>query len=297
MAKKSLQSLSIFLKGVSMGVADIIPGVSGGTVAFISGIYNELVHSLGQIDILNVRDVYYLCNPFANQNKRKEAKKNLLQINWFFLVPLFLGITGAILIMSKIVPRLLKAYPESCFAFFFGLILFSIPPLLKEIKLNIQSIFLILLFAMFMLLIVNSSTNLTGSIYLPYVFMSGALGICAMILPGISGSYILIILGEYNIILEALNERNLPVVLTFILGMGVGIYSFLRVLRYLLDKHRSATMASMVGIMIGGLKKIWPYSYASSEHVATEMHIQIVILILLGAVIAYSLNGVREKTT
>ncbi len=278
-----------------MGVADIIPGVSGGTIALISGIYNELIHSLGQINISNIWDVYNLCNPFASQNKKEEAKKNLLQINWLFLIPLFLGITGAILVMSKIVPVLLTTYPESCFAFFFGLILFSIPSLLKEVKINFRSFFLLLFFASLMLLILRDNMNLEGSIRLPYVFMSGALGISAMILPGISGSYILIILGEYKIILEALNQRNLPVVFTFMLGMGVGIYFFLRVLRYLFKKHKSATMASMIGIMIGGLKKIWPYSHVSSENIEIALHIQIVILILLGTLSALLLNGVGKK--
>ena len=273
-----------------MGTADIIPGVSGGTIALIVGIYDELIRSLSQVNFSHIAHLFHLLNPFAKKNRREQAKENLLKINWPFLLPLFGGIIGAVLIMSKLIPPLLKLYPALCFAFFFGLILLSIPALIREVELDLKSTLFMIFFASLMFFLVSGGANLKGSTSLPYVFMAGALAISAMILPGISGSYILVILGEYYIILEALDQKNLSIISVFLLGIIVGVYSFLKILRYLLKRHRSITMASMIGIMLGSLKKIWPYHYLPEGELAYGSHIQVVVFISLGALLSVMLH-------
>ncbi len=277
-----------------MGVADVIPGVSGGTIALITGIYNDLIQSLSQCKVSKIVDAYYFFNPFVEKIKKEKAKQNLLEVNWFFLIFLFGGVGGAILLMSTFVSTLLEHYPEYCFSFFFGLITFSLPPLFREVNRDFKNFFIIVFFASLMLMLLFSGVNLEGSTQPFYIFLSGALGICAMILPGISGAYILIILGEYKIILEALHNKNFFIILIFMLGMGVGLYFFLRVLKYFLDNHRSMLIASMIGIMLGGLKKIWPYSYVTSETLPNTLHIYIVALIILGAIIAFLLDKLGQ---
>ena len=303
--KTKKEKFVILLKGISMGVADIIPGVSGGTLALVTGIYGELVTSLSKIKISHLADLLRSLNflPMAQAGKaeirlkkREEAVKNLKEINWGFLVPLFLGIILAIFSMSRIISWLLNNYPLHCRAFFFGLILFSVWIPLKEASINLRTIFASLLSAVIMFLLLDESLSTEGSKNLFYIFLCGVIAISAMILPGISGSYLLVILGAYEFILQALNDFNLKILTVFIAGIGTGLYSFVRLLKFLLDKHHTMTMAVMSGIMAGSLRKLWPYSELTREF-SSLFHIQTGMLIIAGGVLILLLEFSKKGAT
>ena len=283
-----------------MGTADVIPGVSGGTIALISGIYDRLISSLGYISIKHGLDLLNFLNPLSKKEKKQASRKNLAEIDWEFLIPLLAGIAGAVLVMSRIIPYMLDEYPIQCFSFFFGLIVFSLPVPFRQVEVDIKNILFMLGFASLTFFYLADSNPLTGSQNLFYVFLTGAIAISAMILPGISGSYMLLLMGEYNLIMNALHSWDLPIIFTFISGIIVGIYSFLKLLRFLLSKYHSLTMASMTGIMLGSLRKIWPYAYMNTASVSTsstsaENHIQIIGLSLLGGIIVFSLDKIGKK--
>ena len=146
-----------------------------------------------------------------------------------------------------------------------------------------------------MYLLLSNTTSTEGSTSLPYVFLCGAVAICAMILPGISGAYLLVVFGEYKLILEALHKPDIEILSVFIAGIGVGIYSFLRVLKYLLANHHSITMSLMAGIMFGSLKKIWPYAYVDTPP-DWILHFKIIGFMLLGVVVILILSRASRKT-
>ena len=293
MKKDILERFAIFSRGLAMGMADVVPGVSGGTIALISGIYDHLINSLSQFSLSHLIDLFHFISPFSKKEKKKDARKNLSEIDWSFLLSLLSGIAIAILVMSRVITYLLAQYYAQCFAFFFGLIIFSLPVPLKEVTIDIKSIIVMAIFGLITYFFLAGSAHITGSENLIYVFITGSVAICAMILPGISGSYILLLMGQYKLILDALNRLDIPIIAVFLLGIVVGIYSFLRVLKFLLSKYHSLTMAAMTGIMIGSLRKIWPYSYTAS--VNTELHIQIVGLIVLGGTIAVFVSWIGHK--
>ncbi len=231
-----------------MGAADVIPGVSGGTVAFISGIYDELLSSIKAID--------------------SEAVKLLLRfrvadfwkkINGNFLLTLFAGILTSLLSLAKLMTHLLQTQPILIWSFFFGLILVSAPLVLREIKQwsvgPVASFILGAIVAYYITIVTptESPTNLF------FIFFSGALAICAMILPGISGAFILLLIGKYQYMITALIEFNIPIVLVFVAGCLVGIISFSRLLSWVLTNYHSVAVAVLAGFMIGSLNKVWPW--------------------------------------
>lgn len=288
---KSLKSKAVLCgKGVAMGVADIIPGVSGGTIAFISGIYEHLIAAINSVRPVHALSFLKLILFFWHGEKRDEALKSLAEIQWGFLISLGTGIVSAILLMSRIVPYFLKTYPFYTYALFFGLIVASIPMIFTKMNRDVPSYGLLALFAVLMYLLMGDANQLTGSTALPYVFMSGALAICAMILPGISGSYILVLLGQYLIVLEALHNRDLLLLSVFICGIAVGIMSFTRFLKYLLSRHHSATMAALTGIMIGSLRAIWPGRHAPEAGVSFEALALAVAIGIFGGLLIFALN-------
>lgn len=243
----------VFLKGFAMGVADIVPGVSGGTIAFITGIYDRLLESISSV---NVKFLKYLFT--------FRIKEALGHIQFFFLLPLFSGIIIAILSTSRLMHFLMHDYPIFTWAAFFGLIASSIYYIGKQIKnpfyfRNVVSVLIgaIIGYSLVSLIPVN-----TPNTYL-YILGSGMIAICAMILPGISGSFILLILGKYAFITSALKnpfaDNNLSLIIVFCIGCLIGILSFSKFLNWFLKHFHNLTMAFLTGFMIGSLKKIWPW--------------------------------------
>jgi len=240
---------------MAMGISDLIPGISGGTIALITGIYDDFISSLNNLKIKNIR--YILKSDFFL--KLKEFKFDLL----IFIV---LGIISSILIFSKIISNLLINYPQEISSFFFGLILASIPFIMKDIKIfsfNNLPFFIGSILITYYLLGLN---NINGEISLIYIFICGFFCSCAMILPGISGAYILLIFSTYDFILEKLNLfltdfnfNDFIWIGVFILGIITGILTFSRFIKYLLQKHKNKTIVFLSGLIIGSLPELIPF--------------------------------------
>jgi putative membrane protein len=240
------QSLVIFLKGMLMGMADIVPGVSGGTMALITGIYERFVHAIRTINI------YWLTRRLKGD--REGAKEAWRSIDLALLVPLLIGILVAIIIFSQVITYVLDHQPGPTYAFFFGLILASAGFVYRYVE-HIDGRHLLSGAAGFVVVVfVVGLDEVTSNHTLPVLFVSGAIAVCAMILPGISGSLILLILGQYEYMLDALSKGVWKDIVTFAAGAVVGILAFARLLDWLIKHHRSVTMAFLFGCMLGALR-------------------------------------------
>lgn len=231
-----------------MGLADIIPGVSGGTIAFITGIYEELVYSIHAID----REAFRLLTKY-------EFSECWKKINGNFLVVVIAGIATSLLLLSGIMLHLLSGYPIMTWSFFFGLILISGPLILRRIKKwRADSIISIITgLAAGYVLTILSQTQTPDNLF--FIFLAGAIAICALVLPGISGVFILILLGKYLAIVTALNEFNVVVLIVFITGCALGLLGISRLLTRALNNYPEATIALLSGLMMGALNKVWPW--------------------------------------
>lgn len=243
--------LLLSLRGIAMGAADVVPGVSGGTIAFITGIYEELVDSIRSVDIQSLRLVF--------QGRFKEF---WLHINGNFLIALFSGILLSIFTLAGIMGYLLKTHPVFVWSFFFGLILASAFFILRDIKkFNLPVIIAFFAGGLAAWLITRVAPVTTTEAYW-FIFISGMIGICAMILPGISGAFILLMLGKYIFIIDAVHEFNIPVLIVFATGAATGLILFSRVLSWLLTRFREIAIGLLSGFMIGSLGKVWPWKEA-----------------------------------
>ena len=249
MSRKIKDYIIIGFKGMAMGAADVVPGVSGGTIAFISGIYEEL---LGSISNVNLK--------LFNTLKKEGLKAAWKQVNGNFLLSLFLGIFISVVTLAKAIKYLLENEPILLWSFFFGLVLASIIYVAKQItKWNFISVLLLLLssFLAYYVTTLNPLVNENSSLL--FLFLAGAIAICAMILPGISGAFILVLLGAYKTILTAVDDRDLKTITTVGLGAIVGLLSFSKILKWLFSNYKNYTLAALTGFIIGSLNKIWPW--------------------------------------
>lgn len=241
--------IQTFFKGIAMGAADVVPGVSGGTIAFITGIYERLLNAIKSVNLPNVKLLF--------KGQLKVFWKN---IDGAFLLALLLGIGVSLFTLAHLMTYLLDHYPILLWSFFFGLILASTVFIGKDVQWNWKTILFFLIFttiAFFVTSPTNTPINSENSYW--YLFLCGAIAICAMILPGISGSFILVLLGQYYFVLEAVKELNITVILVFGTGALIGILSFSNVLSWLFKHFKMLTLASLTGFMFGSLNKIWPW--------------------------------------
>lgn len=262
------QNILTLLKGMAMGAADVVPGVSGGTIAFITGIYERLLNAIKNVNLHNLKLFF--------TGKFKEFWRN---IDGTFLLMLILGIGISFLSIAKLMTYLLEHQPVLVWAFFFGLVLASAIFVGKTVKWNVKTILFLVVFAVLSFFI-TSPSNLplaTSDSYL-YIFVCGAIAICAMILPGISGSFILLLLGEYAYMLNAISTLNLTVILIFIIGAAIGIISFSHALSWLFKRFKQATLAALTGFMLGSLNKIWPWKNASSTFIQDGNNVRKVLI-------------------
>ena len=240
--------IDLYIKGVFMGIAEIIPGVSGGTIAFITGIYEELIDSIKSV---NTRSIKLLIN----------LKLSLFwkHINGTFLLTLLLGMLTSILALSRIIVFLIDEHPFKIWGFFFGLIIASAIVIFYQIETVSIRVFLAstagLIVASYIALEAPSTTPNTNL----FIFLSGAIAISAMILPGISGSFILVFLSKYEFILNSLNNFDVAVISIFISGCVVGLVTFSRVFSYLFKKYNDIVVSVLIGFLLGSLFKIWPF--------------------------------------
>lgn len=242
--------LLLFLKGIAMGVSDLIPGISGGTVALLLGIYKNLIKSLKSI---NKKTLFYFLT--LNYNRLSH------QLNFKFLIPVFFGIMTSIIFFSKIISFLITDHKILLFSFFFGLIFFSSLKIIYDLKPKSSKSYLIIIlgfsFGFFISLInpINTSDSFLS------IFLSGFIAISAMLLPGISGSYILLMIGKYEFMLESISNLYLENILIFSIGALLGILSFSKIIYWLLNKYYNTTIFFLSGLMLGALNKVWPWTY------------------------------------
>ena len=250
---------SLLFKGMLMGIAEIVPGVSGGTIAFITGIYKELINSIKSINVISIRFLI-----------KFQFKKFWNHINGNFLLTLLIGMIASVLLLSRIITFLLDNYSFQIWGFFFGLIISSAFLISKSIhNLNFQNylwLFLGLTLSGYISLVAPSSTP--NSII--FVFLSGAIAISAMILPGISGSFILVFLSKYEFILKALNSFDTAVISIFLVGCIVGLVTFSRVFSYLFKRYNDVVISVLIGFLFGSLFKIWPFYEVLEYNSANE---------------------------
>lgn len=242
------QYLILSLKGMAMGAADVVPGVSGGTIAFISGIYEELISSISNI------------GPGLFNVLRKDGlKATWKQLNGNFLSAVFIGIAISVVSLAKLISWLLINQPILLWSFFFGLVVASIFFVAKGIKRWNLAILLVFVLGAVIAYYITSLPPSENAGTLPYLFFSGALAVCAMILPGISGAFILVLLGSYKTVLDAVHERDLLIIATVGIGAVFGLLSFAKLLKWMFGHYKNMTLALLTGFILGSLNKIWPW--------------------------------------
>ena len=242
-----------------MGACDVVPGVSGGTIAFITGIYEKLIKSLTLLGPSLFKDL-----------KSKGFSYVWRKVDGNFLVVLGAGIATSILTLAKLITHLLEEYPPVVWSLFFALVLASSITMLTKVKTwNLQRFFFLVLgvLAGYM---VTVFSPIQGSSSYSFIFSSGFIAICAMILPGISGSFILLLLGQYIFIMRALTEFNFQVLFVFALGCTFGLLLFSHVLKWLFSRYHELALCLLTGVMLGSLNKLWPWkqtiNYVLNRH-------------------------------
>jgi putative membrane protein len=253
---------TVTLKGMAMGAADVVPGVSGGTIAFISGIYQELIDSINSVSL-----------SFFKVWQKEGFKTAWTQINGSFLISLLLGIAISILSLAKIITYLLKNEAIAVWSFFFGLVVASIFYIGKQVKKWSITSIVALLVATFISYYITIAEPFASPESNLYLFLSGFIAIIAMILPGVSGAFILLLMGSYEVIMGTINQfrdgligGNMTLLgnallKIFIFGIGaiLGLKLFSKILHWMFEKHNFLTLSILTGFMIGSLNKVWPW--------------------------------------
>ena len=289
----------LVLKGIGMGAADVVPGVSGGTIAFIVGIYEELLDSIKSINPTNIKLLL-----------KGQFKAFWEAINANFLLSIVCGIGISIFSLAELITYLLEHHPILVWSFFFGLVLASTWFVSKDIKKwnwkSISSYIAGIVIAYYITIATPASTPTN----LAFIFLCGAIAICAMILPGISGSFILVLLGKYFYIMEAVKNLDFLILIVFVCGAIIGITSFSRVLSYALKNWHDVTISVLAGFMLGSLNKVWPWKECIETYTDSDGNIQPLIehnilpdqlvpeaiaLAFLGFAIVYVLEKISMK--
>ena len=251
------------LKGCAMGMADVVPGVSGGTIAFISGIYEELLDSIRKVDTTALK--LLLKGRFADFWRH---------INGNFLLSVLAGIAIAIFSLARLMTYLLTNHPIAIWSFFFGLIIASAVLVARQVgHWNWKTLLSFAVGAAVAWWITIATPTETPNDWW-FVMLSGAIAICAMILPGISGAFILLLLGKYQYIMQAVVDLNIPVMAIFVVGVAIGIISFSHLLSWLLKHWHDLTVALLMGFMVGSLNKVWPWKEVVETYVDSHGKVQ-----------------------
>lgn len=282
------------LKGIGMGAADVVPGVSGGTIAFIVGIYEELINSIKSINLATLKLFFTL-----------KWKAFFQAINAPFLIAVMVGIMISVFSLAKIITYLLEFHPILVWSFFFGLIIASIHSVSKEVKSWQWNRWLAAIAGAAIAFYITVASPANTPEGLPFIFLCGSVAICAMILPGISGSFILLLMGKYQYIMDAIKGFDSKVICTFGAGAAIGIVLFSNILSFLLRKYHDLTIALLAGFMLGSLNKVWPWKENFLEN-GVEMTRNIapqgqllpaILLMLVGCGVVILLEQVSKKIT
>ena len=253
------ENLRLFVIGLLMGAAEVVPGVSGGTIAFVTGIYERFVNAIQRFNPLLFRKL-----------KVNGLKKTWQELDVNFLLILFSGMGIAILLFARFVTHLLEEQPVFIWSFFFGLVVASVWLVIQQIsRFGWDIAFSLVLGTAFGMTVANLvPVELEPTSV--YLFLGGAIAVCAWILPGLSGSFILLILGLYRHVLEAITNLDIMVLLTLGAGCVLGIVAFAQLLTRLLKYHHNETFGLLTGFMMGSLVKLWPWQYVSSYHLKPD---------------------------
>lgn len=293
MNRKLKDYAALVLKGMGMGAADVVPGVSGGTIAFIVGIYDELIDSIKSINLNSLK--LFFTGKF---------REFFISINAGFLLSVLLGIGISVFSLAKIITWLLTDHPILVWSFFFGLVLASTWFVSKDIKERSWKTLLSFVAGVGIAYYITVATPAETPTNLLFIFFCGAIAICAMILPGISGSFILVLLGKYFFVMDAVKSLDLLIIAVFGAGACVGITSFSRVLSYALKHFRNITLSVLTGFMLGSLNKVWPWKetlkdaegmVTLEQNILPNAHIaEAVALMVAGFVLVYLLEKISS---
>ena len=276
--------ITLFFKGIFMGIADAMPGISGGTIALLLGIYEELIESISELKIS-------LFSKLINKGFKSFWEK----LNGNFLLVLVSGIGISLISFVKISASFLESFPLFIWSFFLGLIFATVYVIYKLINQwhNLNFFFLIISI-IFSIFLSSFSAYDTDEISLLYILFSGIIASSAMILPGISGSLILVILGVYAYLIKALDNFELIVIFTFISGAIIGLLGFSKILKYLFNNHRDATYTIMLGLVIGSIENVWPWNKSFSTELSNLNLFLSISLVILGFVIVILLEKIKK---
>ena len=302
------QLLAIYFKGMAMGAADIVPGISGGTIALITGIYERLINALSQIGIGLI--------PLLRQHWQQQGLISGIKAVWqrvdaTFLVCLIAGIATSFVTLANGIKYLLDYQPLLIWSFFFGLVIATVFILLTEVKRWTGARIILFVVGIIAAVLISNAPLLSTTPSLPYLFFAGAIAICAMILPGISGSFILLLLGAYDAVLQAVHDWDFSVILTVVAGMATGLLVFTRLLKWLLNRYYQGTLALLTGFIAGSLVKIWPWRTEDLGNLAPWRYFEVMTtqpqhgqithwalslgLIIIGAVVVTALSWWGQK--
>jgi putative membrane protein len=291
---------SLFIKGMAMGAANVIPGVSGGTIALITGIFERLINAIKSFDITAIKLLF--------SGKFKELIEHT---DLYFLIALFAGIGASIISVAKLFAYLFEFYPIYIWSFFFGLILASVIFVGKTIEKWRFSVILSFLIGAITAISITLLTPATENDSFFYLLICGVVAICSMILPGLSGSFVLILMGNYQLVMiDAVNDLRIDILLPVILGAGGGLLGFSYILSWVFRKFKDQTISTLTGFILGSLGIIWPWKNAIIEHFGAkekvmgysyylpELNTQLFIalsLIILGFISIYLLEKTAAK--
>lgn len=290
---KLVRTLVDFVRGALIGVVEIIPGVSGGTIALIIGVYEKLIDSAGEF----VRGLVRLATDLPRGRGTERAREHFAQVAWSVILPVAVGMVVALLTAARIVAPLVEAHPVSSRAFFAGLILIAlaVPARMVGGRWTAREWALAVPAAIAAFLVTGLPSASTGEPRLIFVALAAAIAVCALAMPGLSGSFVLLVFGLYEPTLEALNERDIAYLAVFIAGMTIGFALFVQVLRWLLAHHHRITLALMTGLMAGSLRALWPWQGEDRELLAPTGDVTpVVAWFALGMIIVLAILAVES---
>ncbi len=276
-----LKNIVVALKGFAMGAANVIPGVSGGTIALLTGIFNELIEALNSLMSVSTWKLLF----------KGDLKGFWKTIHGTFLLWLAIGVILSVFSLAKLMEYVLAHHPVQTWAFFFGLIIVSAIFMLSDIKgwKGSDICWLVLGVALGAFICLLSPTETTSDLW--FIALCGAIAICTMILPGISGSFILVLFGKYEYIMKAVSELNFPVLAVFALGCVIGIVAFSKFLHWLIGKYEKPTLLVLIGFTIGALVKVWPWADKAACEAANVLNGVPAGTLHVGGAIAWALIG------
>lgn len=276
-----IKNIVVALKGYAMGAANVIPGVSGGTIALLTGIFNELIDALDAIMSFSTWKLLI----------KGQLKEFWETIHGTFLLWLAVGVIISVFSLAKLMDYVLDHHPVQTWAFFFGLIIVSAVFMLSDIKgwKGSDVAWLVFGVALGAFICLLSPAETTSAMW--FIAVCGAIAICTMILPGISGSFILVLLGKYEYIMEAVSEFNIPVLLVFAIGCLVGIVAFSKFLHWLIGRFEKQTLLVLIGFTIGALVKVWPWADKAANEAANVLNGLPVEALHIGGAVLWALIG------